>query len=94
MISSLVPLLLLTIPLLARPLSPRQSTRQYIIFNKCPTAVNLYIGGVLDGSIPSAGNVTKFLSTGAGFFYTDANGGNANGAGTTRAGFFDDVSIH
>ncbi|KAF8960459.1 G-X-X-X-Q-X-W domain-containing protein [Flammula alnicola] len=67
-----------------------EATRQYIVFNKCPSSINLYIGGVLDSNIPSGGNVTKFLGLGAGFFYTDANGGNANGIGTTRAGFFAD----
>ena len=80
--------------LLAIPFfSPRPNTRQYNIFNKCPTAIDLYIGGVLDGNIASAGNVTRFLNTDAGFFYTDANGGKPDGTGTTRAGFFGNVSI-
>ncbi|KAF8962504.1 G-X-X-X-Q-X-W domain-containing protein [Flammula alnicola] len=84
-------LLLLATPLLASPLTLRQTTRQYIIYNKCPTAVNLYIGGVLDSSIPQGGNVTKFLGLNAGFFYTDANGGDGPTAvGTTRAGFYEE----
>ncbi|KAJ3512324.1 hypothetical protein NLJ89_g3579 [Agrocybe chaxingu] len=90
MFSSLLPLLLAA-PLLASPLAPRQSnTRQYIIHNQCPSAVNLYIAGNLEGSIPSRGETTRFLPLGAGFFYTDANGGNANGIGTSRAGFYPD----
>ncbi|KAJ3507120.1 hypothetical protein NLJ89_g6487 [Agrocybe chaxingu] len=90
MLSSLLSLLF-AVPLLAFPLVPRQlSTRQYIIYNKCPSAVNLYIAGNFEGSLPSQGNTTRFLSLGAGFFYTDANGGNANGEGTSRAGFFPD----
>ncbi|KAF8999270.1 ricin B lectin domain-containing protein [Cyathus striatus] len=51
----------------------------YIVYNSCPTSINLYIGGL-------NGNTTKFLGSTAGFFYTDANGGNSNGA-ATRAGF-------
>ncbi|KAF8960448.1 G-X-X-X-Q-X-W domain-containing protein [Flammula alnicola] len=91
MLSSLLcSLLLLATPLVASPLAPRQTTRQYIIYNKCPSSIDLWIAGELDSSIVSGGNVTKFLALGAGFFYTDANGGNANGVGTTRAGFFDD----
>ena len=74
---------------------PHPNTRQYNIFNNCPTAVDLYIGGVFDGEIASAGNVTRFLSTNTGFSYTDANGGKSDVAGTTRAGFFgDSVNIH
>ncbi|TFK21499.1 G-X-X-X-Q-X-W domain-containing protein [Coprinopsis marcescibilis] len=61
---------------------------QYIVENQCPAPINLYIGGQLDGVIPSQGNTTKFLPANAGFFYTDANGGNANGLRTVRAGFF------
>ena len=73
---------------------PCPNPRQYNIFNKCPTAIDLYIGGVLDSNIASAGNVTRFLTTSAGFFYTDVNGGKPDGTGTARAGFFGDVSIH
>jgi hypothetical protein len=75
--------------LIAIPLfSPPPNTKQYNIFNNCPSDINLYTGGVLDGNIASGGNVTRFLDTGKALFYTDANGGNTNGAGTTRAGFF------
>ena len=75
-------------PLLAHPIERRQlATRQYRIWNECPGPINLYIGGQFDGTIASKGNTTKFLGESAGFFYTDANGGNANGAGTTRVGF-------
>jgi hypothetical protein len=75
---------LFAIPIFYPPLH----TKQYNIFNNCPTDIDLYIGGVLDGNIARGGNVTRFPDTGATLFYTDANGGNANGAGTTRAGFF------
>ena len=83
-----------SIPVYASAILPRQApnTRQYIVFNKCPTSINLYIAGVLDSAIAAGGNVTKFLSTGAGFFYTDANGGASDATGTLRAGFLGDVS--
>ncbi|KAJ3507115.1 hypothetical protein NLJ89_g6488 [Agrocybe chaxingu] len=81
---------LLAVSLRASPLVSRQDTRQYTIHNQCPSAVNLYIAGNFEGSIPSRGDTTKFMSLGAGFFYTDANGGNPSGIGTSRAGFADD----
>jgi len=90
MIFSFFPSFLFAIPLF----SPPPYTKQYNIFNNCPSDINLYVGGVLDGNIASGGNVTRFLDTGEALFYTDANGGNANGAGTTRAGFFGNVGIH
>jgi len=66
-----------------------QSMRQYTIYNQCPTTIDLYIGGVLHGTIPANGNIIRTLSTGAGFFYTDANGGSSTAVGTIRAGFYD-----
>ena len=83
-----------SIPAYASVILSRQApnTRQYIVFNKCPAPINLYIAGVLDSVIAAGSNVTKFLSTGAGFFYTDANGGAPNASGTLRAGFLGDVS--
>ncbi|TFK37931.1 ricin B lectin domain-containing protein [Crucibulum laeve] len=65
-----------------------QSIIQYTIQNRCPADINLYIGGRLDGLIPTGDNVTRFLAPDAGPFYTDANGGNANGVGSTKAGFY------
>ncbi|KAF8960460.1 ricin B lectin domain-containing protein [Flammula alnicola] len=90
MLSSLLySLLLLATPLVASPLAPRQTTRQYTIINKCPTAVNLFIAGALDSSMPVGGSVTRTLPVDAGMFYTDANGGDGDSQGTTRAGFFE-----
>ncbi|KAF8970080.1 G-X-X-X-Q-X-W domain-containing protein [Flammula alnicola] len=90
MLSSLLySLLLLATPLVATPIAPRQITRQYTVINKCPSDVNLFIAGALDSSIPAGGSVTRTLPVDAGFFYTDANGGDGNSAGTTRAGFFE-----
>jgi hypothetical protein len=84
--SVLLPLILAS-SILATPLA-RQNTRQYTVYNKCPIAIDLYIGGTKHDVIPINGNVTKSLGPGAGYFYTDANDGNQNTQGTIRAGFY------
>jgi len=66
--------LVLAYAVFATPLA-RRNTRRYTVYNKCPTSIDLYIGGVKDSTIPTNGNVVKILSIGAGFFYTNANGG-------------------
>jgi len=66
--------------------------RNYTVTNKCPTSVNLYIGGILDSTLATGVSTTKNLGVGAGFFYSDANGGSASGPGT-RAGFFGDSQV-
>ena len=81
--------LVLASTVLASSLIARQPTRQYTIYNKCPTSIDLYIGGVQENTIPTNGNVVKTLSTDAGFFYTDANGGSPTAEGTIRAGFYE-----
>lgn len=87
-------LVLFATPLVASPLLPRQNpTRQYVVTNRCPTAVNLYIGGAFDSNIPLGGSVTKTLGTDAGFFYTDANLGSPTAEGTAKAGFLDVCSV-
>ena len=63
--------------------------RQYTVYNRCPTPIDLYIGGTKQGTIPTDGNVVKTLGTGAGYFFTDANGGSQNANGTIHAGFYD-----
>ncbi|KAF9456845.1 ricin B lectin domain-containing protein [Collybia nuda] len=65
------------------------ATRKYSIVNSCPSAVTLYINGESQGLLAANGGTTTrdFPNTWSGFIYTDANGGNQNGAGTTRAGF-------
>lgn len=73
--------------ILASPMVRRQSTRPFYIANKCPTSVNLYIGGVLSGTIGKGKSVTKTLPTDSGFFYTDVNAGTPTAEGTSRAGF-------
>ncbi|KAG6840324.1 hypothetical protein C0991_007437 [Blastosporella zonata] len=70
--------------------------RLYTIKNSCPTAATLFINGVAQGSLPASGGVIHKNMTNIfdGFIYTDANGGNQNGAGTTRAGFYGDNSYY
>ena len=87
MFSVVFPLVLAS-AVFATPLAKR-NTRWYTVYNKCPTSIDLYIGGVKDSTIPINGNVVKILGTGAGFFYTNANGGSPNAEGTIRAGFYD-----
>jgi len=86
-----IPLIFLSLAttLLANPiLTKRQNyAAQFIISNSCPAPIKLYDGGQVDSTIPVGGRVTKFTRNG--FFYTDANGGNADGTGTLRVGFFD-----
>jgi len=74
--------------ILATPLA-RQSDpqRNYTIYNKCPSNITLYIAGTSYGQIMTNGSLTKQLSTSAGYFSTDANGGSRNGQGSIRAGF-------
>ncbi|KAF9473923.1 hypothetical protein BDN70DRAFT_885382 [Pholiota conissans] len=67
----------------------RQTTRQYIVHNQCPSAVNLYIAGAFDSTIPHGGNVTRVLGTNAGFFYTDANLGTSTSEATAKTAFLD-----
>ncbi|RDB27190.1 Endo-1,4-beta-xylanase A [Hypsizygus marmoreus] len=85
----MLPLLPLT--LLSLLLLPAHAVHQYIVTNRCPQQIPLYIAGELQGNLAAnGGSVTKTYPGPAGFFYTSANGGNANATGTTRAGFFDD----
>jgi hypothetical protein len=71
------------------------AVRKYSIVNSCPAAINLYINGESQGSLAANGGTTvkEYPNTWSGFIYTDANGGNQNGAGTTRAGFYGEVHI-
>lgn len=68
--------------------------QQYTVYNKCPTPIDLYIGGEKHGTIPKNGNIVKTFSTSPGYFYTDANGGSRNAKRTIHAGFYDVSEIH
>ncbi|KJA15305.1 carbohydrate-binding module family 13 protein [Hypholoma sublateritium FD-334 SS-4] len=86
-LASTILLASLTSSTLASPMAQRQSTRPFYIANNCPTSVNLYIGGVLSGSIGKGKSVTKTLPVDSGFFYTNVNAGSPTAEGTSRAGF-------
>ena len=70
--------------------------RQYTIYNKCPTPIDLYIvgveGGAKDSTIPTNGKVVKSLDSRTTTFFTNANGGRLSREGTIRAVFRNDVS--
>jgi len=87
MFAILLPLVLAS-TILATPLA-RDNVQQYTVYNKCPTPIDLYIGGEKQGTIPKNGNVVKTFTTSPGYFYTDANGGGRNAKRTIHAGFYD-----
>ena len=68
---------------------------QFTINNKCPQPITLYINGESQGSLASNGVISKIYSNNwSGFIYTNLNAGSGNtGVGTTRAGFYGNVSI-
>jgi hypothetical protein len=77
------------------PIVVVQAVRQYTIENKCPSPITLYINGTSQGTVAANGGIIQknFDNNFEGFIYTDANGGNKDGSGTTRAGFYGVVSI-
>jgi len=70
-----------------------QNNVQYTVINRCPNAINLYIGGILQSNLASKGSTTLSLGPIAGFFFTDANNGTAATGSATRAGFFGDANV-
>ena len=68
--------------------------RIFTIRNRCPQSITLYINGQTQGLLAMNGFMNQtFEDSWSGLIYTDANGGNANGAGTTKAGFYGQVTI-
>jgi hypothetical protein len=68
--------------------------RDYTITNNCPGASTLYINGASQGTLAANGGSTQqsMNNTFEGLIYLDVNGGNQDGSGTTRAGFYGTVS--
>ncbi|KAF8155403.1 G-X-X-X-Q-X-W domain-containing protein [Crassisporium funariophilum] len=64
--------------------------------NLCPQDIDLFINGQDQGSLePSGGSMKQTLDDNwSGEIYTTANGGNANSAGTTRAGFWGNTNYY
>ena len=68
------------------------TTLNYIVTNQCPQAITALINGESQGLLAAnGGSIQRTFDNFDGFIFTDANGGNANGTGTTRAGFFGDT---
>jgi len=65
-------------------------TRQYTVYNNCPTPIDLYVNDTSAATIPTNGNITEILPTDPFHFFTTANGGSQNADGTIYAGFHDD----
>ncbi|KAG5634339.1 hypothetical protein H0H81_002338, partial [Sphagnurus paluster] len=61
---------------------------QYSISNKCSQPINIFVDGGSRGSIDTGSTTVIEQSLDwSGVIYTDANGGSATGAGSTKAGF-------
>ena len=73
MILALFPIAFASMIILATPLAA-ENTRRYTVYNKCPTPINLYIGGRERQHDPDKWERFKDSRTDPGFFYTDANG--------------------
>ncbi|KAF8148280.1 ricin B lectin domain-containing protein [Crassisporium funariophilum] len=71
------------------------AVRQFTILNRCPQPIALYINGQTQGTLEAnTGTNRTFEDTWSGLIYTTANAGNANGAGTTRAGFYGETNYY
>ena len=67
---------------------------RYIITNKCPRAVDVYVADQKVGRLPNGRSITtQPVGQFNGWIYTDANGGFADGHETTKVGFRADVRI-
>ncbi|TFK22300.1 hypothetical protein FA15DRAFT_671682 [Coprinopsis marcescibilis] len=64
--------------------------RHYDIVNNCPLPIDVYINGQNEGTLSSGGGslARDYPDGWSGFIYSDFNRGNADGAGTVRAGFY------
>ncbi|KAF9562513.1 hypothetical protein CPC08DRAFT_663165 [Agrocybe pediades] len=78
-------LLLTTTSLLA--LGSVANAVQYTVVNSCTGPVDLYIAESFNRTLAAGARSIYNLSSTAGFFYTNANGGVPNSQSNTRAGF-------
>lgn len=66
--------------------------RIFNLINNCPIPIDIYVNGASVGRVKSGERIEKqYTENFSGFIYTDANGGNKDGSGTVRAGFFSEV---
>jgi len=61
--------------------------QQYLVENKCPGQINVWVGGRFDRPLAPQASWTHYGRNPT-FIYTDANGGNGDGSRTLRAGFY------
>ncbi|RXW15113.1 hypothetical protein EST38_g10744 [Candolleomyces aberdarensis] len=67
------------------------SAQTYTVTNRCPSAIELFIGQTSEGNLATNQSIVKTgLGTSAGFFYTKANGGDDDDGDleAARAGFY------
>ncbi|KAF9523124.1 ricin B lectin domain-containing protein [Crepidotus variabilis] len=69
--------------------------RLVTIVNQCPDAIPLYINGQSQGTLARGGTIDQtYPDNWTGLVYTTANNGEANGAKTTRAGFYGQTNYY
>jgi len=86
---------MLTSTLLAIVLPAVTADRIITIRNRCPQSITLYINGQSQGLLATNGiRNSTFNDNWSGLIYTNVNGGNANGVGTTRAGLYGQTNYY
>jgi len=72
------------------------ATRVMTIVNRCPTSINLFINGQAQGTLNQDGGSTSrtYDDNFSGLIYSTANGGQSNGAQSTRAGFYGQTNYY
>ncbi|GLB44971.1 putative G-X-X-X-Q-X-W domain-containing protein [Lyophyllum shimeji] len=77
--------------------APATLARLYTLANNCPQTINWYLSGlnVTQGSVAKGATITQEVEEiWSGFVYTDANGGSADGKGSTKAGFYGEGDMY
>ncbi|KAJ3511872.1 hypothetical protein NLJ89_g3855 [Agrocybe chaxingu] len=69
--------------------------RLVTIVNRCPQTISVFINGQTQGLLtPNEATNRTYEDTWAGLIYSTTNEGGANGAGTTRAGFYGQTNYY
>ena len=81
------------LPLLAAAFAVGLPTgNRYIITNRCPSAIDVYLGNSKVARLPNGRSTTQIVGAFNGWIYTNANGGSVDGRASTRAVFSTSVS--
>jgi len=84
--------LILLVTAAASAAVPTGTKVDFMIRNHCPSPIRVFINGKSQGTLPRESSLNrKFDGAWSGTIYSSANGGNPNGVGTTRAGFYGKV---